>query len=409
MKICFKYLVFPIIGSFLFMLSASFASSVPVNLTSISKATSSTSPSPARLIIPPAPQLNAKGYVLMDANSGQILAEKNMNQRMAPASLTKMMTLYIIANSLKNKQIAINDKVHISKKAWETGGSKMFVKAGANVSVKELVQGIVVQSGNDACTAMAEYIAGTEEAFAGLMNQMAYYLGMKDTHYTDSTGLPHANHYSTPHDMAILAQAIINDFPEYYNSWYKQKWFTYNKIRQPNRNRLLWRDPSVDGLKTGHTPQAGYCLVASAKRNGMRLIAVVMGTHSDEARNAADEALLNYGFRFFKTQHLFDANQPITQARIWLGHQKILNLGVVKNLYVTVPTIEVNKIKAQAHIDAIIKAPIKQQQTLGHLSIYVDNQQIQSIPLIALQANPKGGLWTRFIDSTVLLIKKIIP
>ena len=408
MKISFKYLVLPIIISCLFVVRMSFASSLSVNLTSIPQETSSKSPSPARLIIPPAPQLNAKGYVLMDANSGQILAEKNMNQRMAPASLTKMMTLYIISNALKNKQISIEDKVYISKKAWKTGGSKMFIKAGSNVPVKKLIQGIVVQSGNDACTAMAEYIAGTEEAFAGLMNQMAQYLGMKDTHYTDSTGLPHPNHYSTPHDMAILAQALIKDFPEYY-SWYKQKWFTYNNIRQPNRNRLLWRDPSVDGLKTGHTPQAGYCLVASAKRNGMRLIVVVMGTQSDEVRNAANEALLNYGFRFFKTQHLFDANQPITQARIWLGHQKTLNLGVANDLYVTVPTVEVNKIKAQANIDAVIKAPIKKEQTLGHLNIYVDNKQVQSIPLIALKANPKGGLWTRFIDSTMLLIKKIIP
>jgi D-alanyl-D-alanine carboxypeptidase (penicillin-binding protein 5/6) len=401
-----------LIATFLCFLNVTYASPVSINLNAIPSHRTSNSttaaPSPARLIIPPAPQLNAKGYVLMDANSGQILAEKNMHQRMAPASLTKMMTLYIISNALKNKQISMNDKVHISKKAWRMGGSKMFVKAGDNVAVKDLIQGIVVQSGNDACTAMAEYIAGTEEAFAGLMNQTAAYLGMKETHYTDSTGLPHANHYSTPYDMAILTRALINDFPEYYG-WYKQKWFTYNKIKQPNRNRLLWRDPSVDGLKTGHTPEAGYCLVSSAKRNDMRLIAIVMGTRSDEARNASNEALLNYGFRFFKTQHLFDADQPITQTRVWFGHQKMINLGVSKNLYITVPTTQSNKINAQANVNAIIKAPIQQQQPLGQLIIYLDNKQIRSVPLVALHADVKGGLWTRFIDGIVLLFKKIIP
>jgi D-alanyl-D-alanine carboxypeptidase (penicillin-binding protein 5/6) len=403
MKNVKKILLFTL-TTLLLLFNLSNAAGTTVNLSPAQDASDGHA-SPKRLIIPPAPKLQAKGYVLMDADSGQVLADKAMNTRMQPASLTKMMTLYIIANALRNGQIAVSDLVHISEKAWRTGGSKMFVRAGSNVSVKNLIQGIVVDSGNDACTAMAEYIAGTEEAFAALMNQMAQSLGMKNTHYTDSTGLPHANHYSTPYDMAILARAIIKDFPEYYG-WYQQKWFTYNKIKQPNRNRLLWRDPSVDGLKTGHTNAAGYCLVASAKRNNMRLITVAMGTPTDEARHSENEALLNYGFRFFKTHHLFDANQPIAQARIWLGQKKTVDLGVAKDLYVTIPTSLWQTVKAQTSITAVIKAPVTQKQPLGKLKIYIGNKNIQSIPLIALQNNPKGGLWTRFKDTILLLIRK---
>ena len=407
MKKLKKYRVFFILTLFCVIFNTALASSMPVSLTARPIAQHKIQhSSPTRLIIPPAPKLNAKGYVLMDADSGQVIAGKAFHQRMEPASLTKMMTLYIVASALKNGQISMNDKVHISKLAWRTGGSKMFVRAGSNIPVKDLIQGIVVDSGNDACTAIAEYIAGTESAFAQLMNQTALYLGMKNTHYTDSTGLPHTKHYSTPYDMAILAKAIINDFPEYYH-WYRQKWFTYNKIRQPNRNRLLWRDPSVDGLKTGHTGSAGYCLVASAKRNNMRLIAVTMGAPSDEGRNSDDEALLNYGFRFFSTHHLFNANQPITKTRIWLGRQKELALGVDKNLYITIPSSLWNKVSAKASVDTAIKAPIKQKQKLGYLNIYVNDKNIRAIPLVALKDDPKGGIWTRFRDYVLLLIKKI--
>ncbi|OGT94414.1 MAG: serine-type D-Ala-D-Ala carboxypeptidase [Gammaproteobacteria bacterium RIFOXYB2_FULL_38_6] len=361
---------------------------------------------PDHMIIPPAPDLNATGYVLMDANSGQILAQKNMDQRMQPASLTKLMTLYIVANALKNGQIHLDDKVRISAKAWKTGGSKMFVKVGTFVTVQELIQGVIVDSGNDACTALAEYIAGTNDAFAQIMNQTAQYLGMTNTHYVDPTGLPAPEHYSTPHDMAILARAIINDFPEYY-SWYDQKWFTYDGIRQPNRNRLLWRDPSVDGMKTGHTDEAGYCLVASAQRSGMRLIAVTMGSPSDEARNADDEALLNYGFRYFETHKLYNANTPVVTTRIWLGKESHLALGVLQDLYVTIPTNEYQNLKANTTISNPIKAPVSKGQALGKVDITLNGNLITSSPLVALNDDPKGGWWTRMWDHLALFFKKI--
>ena len=249
----------------------------------------------APVIIPSAPNIDAKGYVLMDVNSGYIIAEKNPDKRMAPASLTKLMTLYIIAQALKNGQIHLDDKVRISKKAWQMGGSRMFVKVGTYVPVEKLVQGIIVASGNDATLAMAQYIGGGESTFVSMMNQVASQLGMKNTHYTDSNGLPAPDHYSTPLDIAKLSRAWILNFPEYY-PWFKQKWIVYDGIRQPNRNRLLWRDPSVDGMKTGHTKEAGYCLVASAKREGMRLLSVVMGAPTDSLRATESESLVKLRF-----------------------------------------------------------------------------------------------------------------
>jgi len=264
----------------------------------------------AKNMIPPPPSIDAKGYVLIDANSGRVLAGKNISERMPPASLTKLMTMYVVSQALAQGQANLNDDVRISKLAWSKGGSKMFIKVGDHIKLQELIKGIIVASGNDACVAVAEFVAGNEDSFSQLMNMTAKQLGMENTNFTDSTGLPAPNHYTTPLDMAILARHVVQDFPQDYK-WYKEKWIMFNNIKQPNRNRLLWRDSTVDGMKTGHTEEAGYCLVSSAKRNGTRLIAVVMGAPSDEARSADSMALYNWGFRFFKTMKVYDSNKEL--------------------------------------------------------------------------------------------------
>lgn len=355
------------------------------------------------VLIPAAPNINANGYILMDGQSGNIIASKNPNQRMEPASLTKMMTSYIISLAIKSGRIHMDDLVPISKEAWQTGGSKMFVKVGDQVSVRELMQGIIVDSGNDACVAMAEFVAGSQDAFVNLMNQQAVALGMAGTHFADVNGLPNPDHYTTPHDMAILARALIYDFPEDYK-WYSQKWFVYNKIRQPNRNRLLWRDPSVDGVKTGHTEEAGYCLVASAQRNGTRLISVVMGAPTDAARADDNETLLTYGFRFFNSHKLYAANAPITQTHVWKGATEQLPVGVANDLYVTLPIGQKKNLKTNLVIQNPLMAPIKKGQPLGNVDIMLDNKTIASAPLIALQDDPRGSLWQRALDSISMMM-----
>jgi len=347
-------------------------------------------------LIPAPPNVNAKSFIVMDTDSGRIIAAKNMNMRLPPASLTKLMTLYVIASSLQSGHIHLDDKVHISEKAWKMGGSKMFVKANDNVPVRLLIQGIIVDSGNDACVAMAQFIGGNETSFAQLMNQTAQQLGMKNTHYVDSTGLPQPDHFATAYDLSILARAFINNFPQYYG-WFNQKWFKYNNIRQPNRNRLLWRDPSVDGLKTGHTKSAGYCLIASAKRNNMRLLSVVMGTPTDQARNNDSQALLNYGFRFYTTHKLYDANQTITQARVWMGQQRQVRLGTHHPLFVTIPTGSYKQLKIAASTKTLT-APINKGEVSGQLSISLNGKIIQSVPLLALNSDAQGGLFRRLSD-----------
>ena len=352
-------------------------------------------------MIPAAPMLAAHGYLLMDADSGRILAEKNMHKRLSPASLTKLMTLYIASQAIKNGQIQLTDKVTVSKDAWARGGSRMFLKEGSHVAVQDLINGIIIASGNDACVALAEFIAGSETNFAALMNQNAAKLGMRDSHYVDSTGLPKPNHYSTPYDLALLARAIIKQFPEDYG-WYKQKWIKYNGIRQPNRNRLLWRDQSTDGLKTGHTKAAGYCLVASAKRNGMRLISVVMGAPNDEARAQSSQALLNWGFRFYKTYTLFNADTPISTPRVFYGQNKQTPMGTTNTVYVTIPNGSYDQLKANMDINKTLTAPIEQGQRYGSLIIKLNGEIINQSPIVALQNDPKGGLWTRMSDHVSL-------
>lgn len=346
---------------------------------------------------PTSPNLEAKGFILIDATTGKVLAENNANTRLAPASLTKLMSLYVISNAIKTGAIKWEDQVTISSKAWKAEGSRMFVKVGDKVPVKDLIQGVIVASGNDATIALAEHIAGTEEAFVNLMNQQAQALGMKSSHFMDSTGLPNANHYSTPTDLARLAQRYIQDFPEHY-ALYSQKWFAYNGIRQPNRNRLLWRYEFADGLKTGHTDEAGYCLVASAKKNGMRLISVVMGDPSDNARTEDSVKLLTYGFRFYETRKLYNANTPVAIARVWQGVEKETRFGFPQDLYATLQNNQFNQLKTEIVMNQPLKAPITKGKAYGELQLKSNNEILLRLPLLALSDNPTGGFIQRGSD-----------
>jgi serine-type D-Ala-D-Ala carboxypeptidase (penicillin-binding protein 5/6) len=368
-------------------------------------------PAPAaanQIISPQPPDIDAKAYVLMDANTGEVLAEKNMHDRLPPASLTKLMTAYVASQALRQGQIKLEDIVTISEKAWRMGGSRMFIQVGSKVGVKELLDGIIVASGNDACVAMAEHVAGTEGAFVQLMNQNAARLGMKDTQYTDSTGMPDPNHYSTAYDIAQLSRAIIKDYPEDY-AWYKQQWIMFNHIRQPNRNRLLWRDSSVDGLKTGHTEGAGYCLVASALRNNMRLISVVLGTPSDNSRTEDSQALLNWGYRFFETHKLFNAGQTLTQnmqPRVWFAQNKYAKLGFSEDAYVTVPINQFKKLQANIVVQQKLQAPITKGQAYGSVNITLDGKPVTSIPVVALEDDAKGNIFSRGWDHIAIMFAK---
>lgn len=357
-------------------------------------------------IIPSAPNLDAKGYILLDAYSGKVLAEKNADDRMAPASLTKLMTMYVISHALKNGSIHLDDKVRISTKAWQTGGSRMFVKVNDEVPVRDLIQGIVVASGNDASVAMAEHLAGTEEVFASMMNEEAKVLGMNNSHFIDSNGLPNPEHYSTPRDLAILAQAIIRNYPEDYKL-YSEKWFAYKGIKQPNRNRLLWRFSYADGLKTGHTSEAGYCLVASALKDGTRIVSVIMGSPNDNTRTEDSIRLLTFGFRFFETHKLYGANIPLTEGRVWKGKEKETSLGLQEDLYVTMPTGQFKKIQKNIVLNDPIKAPLTKGQQVGTINISLNNQVIAEKPIVALADNGRGSIWRSITDTVSFAFHKI--
>ena len=354
-------------------------------------------PAFAAAFVPAVPQIKARGYMLLDYHSGQVLAEKGADTRMEPASLTKMLTSYVIAYELANGNIHLGDEVTISEKAWRMPGSRMFIEVGTKVTVEELLKGMIVQSGNDATVALAEYVAGSEDAFVSLMNKHAQELGMKDSHFVNSTGLPHKDHYTTPRDLAALARALIRDFPEHYD-WYAEKSFKYNNIKQYNRNKLLWRNKYVDGIKTGHTDSAGFCLVASMLRDDMRLISVVLGTSSEEARAEESQKLLTYGFRFFETHRLYAANEPLTKVRIWKGEREELPLGLKQDLYLTIPKGQYNKLKANMSIDSRITAPAKQGQAFGRVNISLDGEQYAQRELVALTSVEEGGLWTSLVD-----------
>jgi serine-type D-Ala-D-Ala carboxypeptidase (penicillin-binding protein 5/6) len=365
-------------------------------------------PSPQKAtprITPTAPTLNAKAYLLVDANSGKILAEKNSEQKLPPASLTKMMTLYVVSKALHNEQIHLSDTIHISKNAWKTGGSRMFVKEGQDVPIEDLLKGIIVDSGNDACVAMAEHLGGSERGFADLMNQEAKQLGMTQSHFTDSTGLPRPDLFTSAKDLAILARALVTEFPEYYH-WYKQKWFTFNEIRQPNRNRLLWRDAHVDGIKTGFTSEAGYCLASSAQKNDMRLLAIVLGSPTDAARADDSERLLNYGFRFFETHRLYQAGKPLAELPLYKGTINTLPVGVMRDQYVTIPAGQYQHLTIKTEAPKYLKAPIQQGQKIGELVITFSGETLSTRPLFALKAVPRAGVFSRAQDSIKLVFKQ---
>jgi len=350
---------------------------------------------------PAPPVIGAKSYLVVDAHSGHELASLKPDQRLAPASLTKLMSAYAIFRALQEEQVRLDDQVTVSEKAWRTPGSRMFIEVGSRVSVEDLLLGMIVQSGNDASVALAEHVAGTESVFAEVMNQYAAALGMHSSHFQNATGLPGDQHYSTARDLATLARAIVTEFPDYYK-WYSVKEFTYGDIKQSNRNSLLWRDSSVDGMKTGHTDDAGYCLVSSASREGMRIVSVVLGTASAKARTDGSQALLNYGFRFYETRLLYSAGEKVTSAKIWKGQSESIDLGVNDDLYVTIPRGSFDKVKSVVNMPSILVAPVALSQPVAELKVTLNDTELLKEPLRALQENPDGSLWQRTRDSVML-------
>ncbi|MGK0673113.1 MAG: D-alanyl-D-alanine carboxypeptidase family protein [Halothiobacillaceae bacterium] len=359
-------------------------------------------PPAAAAPLPSPPSIAAKAHLLMDYHSGRILAESNIDMRVEPASITKLMTAYIVYGAMKRGDLSPETMVNISEKAWRMQGSKMFVRVGTQVRVEDLLKGMIIQSGNDATIALAEHIAGSEEAFVNIMNHEAQRLGMTSTHFTNSTGWPDPNHYSTARDIATLMKAVIRDFPEHYVRE-REKEFTWNNIRQINRNRLLWRDPSVDGGKTGHTESAGFCLVASAQRDDMRLISVVLGAPSDEARTEQSQALLNYGFKFFETRLLRRGGETLAEPRVWKGASKTVPLGLVSDFYVTAPRGQFDKLSLTVDMPPRIDAPLAKGQPVGMLRAKLGNELVAEAPAVALSEVAQGGIFRRIVDSVILM------
>jgi serine-type D-Ala-D-Ala carboxypeptidase (penicillin-binding protein 5/6) len=356
--------------------------------------------------VPPPPDVDAKAWVLMDYATGQVLASKEGDTRVVPASITKVMTDYVISAQIAAGKIHLTDPVNISEHAWRAGGagtdgSTSFLKLNSQVPLKDLLYGMIIQSGNDAAIALAEHTAGSEDTFANLMNAYAKQLGMVNTHFANASGYPVDNHYTTAHDIAILTRALIHDYPEDY-AISAIKEFEWNGIKQGNRNTLLWRDPSVDGVKTGHTAEAGFCLDASAKRGDQRMIAIVMGASSEKARADSAIALLNYGFRFFETHKLYEAGKPLTTPRLWKGEEDQLPLGVEQDVLVTVKTGDYDKLKATMDIPSTLIAPFKKGQQVGTLHVTEDGQPVLDVPLVAMNDAPQGGFFKRLWDSILL-------
>ena len=354
----------------------------------------------AQSFVPDAPELNLKSYILIEPNTNTVIAEFNSDSEIEPASMTKIMTSYVVADQIANDLISLDDQVLISEKAWKMKGSKMFIEAGKKVSVSDLLKGIIIQSGNDASVAIAEYAGGTERGFVDLMNAYAGSLDMNNTIFQNSTGLPDDNHFSSAKDLATLTSDFIKKFPDIY-SLYKEKQFTFNNIKQLNRNKLLWRDDSSDGVKTGHTQAAGYCLVGSAKRGDMRLITVVAGSDSDNNRFLASQRLLEYGFRFFATQKVLNANQEYKNINIWGGVKKSLGLGVLEDVSITLPRTSFKDLTVNYNYTNNIQAPIEIGQTIGTLEIVSNDEIVFSTELVALQSIKSKGffgrLWSKFV------------
>ena len=357
------------------------------------------------LATPTPPSIAATAYLLQDANTGKVLAEMNADTRLPPASLTKIMTVYVVFNEIRSGHLHLDDVATVSQKAWATSGSRMFLEPNTQVKIEDLLQGVIIQSGNDASVTLAEHVAGNETTFADMMNSHAARLGMKNTHFQNSDGLPVDNHYTSARDLALLTSALIRDFAQYYR-WFSQKDFTYNKITQHNRNKLLSRDESVDGVKTGFTDDAGYCLVASALRENMRLISVVMGTKSAEARAAENQKLLNYGFRFFESHRLYEGNKTLNEAHIWKGAENTLPLGLAQDLYATIPRRHYDELKAVLNVDKKIIAPIKAGTKLGSVSVTLKGQPIASKDLIALKTVDEGNIVQRIYDGIKMMLEK---
>lgn len=343
----------------------------------------------------------AKSFLLTDFHTGQVLASQNAHERVEPASLTKLMTAYVVFTALKQERITLNQVVPVSEQAWRMIGSRMFIEPNKPVTIDELIRGMIVQSGNDACIALAEVIAGSEEIFVNMMNKEAVRLGMKNTHFTNTTGLPDPNHYSTAHDLTVLATAIITDFPEFY-PLYSIKEFAYNNITQSNRNRLLWLDPHVDGMKTGWTKAAGYCLVTSAVRDKRRLVSVVMGAESAKIRSIESQRLLNYGFQFYDTLHLYKENEILTDIQLWKGAESTLKAGFNRDVYFTLPKGQADQLKATMEYKQPLIAPITMGQEVGAVKFTLNGRTIETYPLVALEDVPAANIFGRAWDDLML-------
>jgi D-alanyl-D-alanine carboxypeptidase (penicillin-binding protein 5/6) len=354
----------------------------------------------AQSMVPKAPKLNLDSYILLEANTNTVIAEFNSENQISPASMTKVMSGYVIADQIASGAISLDDKVLVSEKAWKTGGSKMFIEAGKRVSVRDLLSGIVIQSGNDATVAMAEYVAGSEEGFVDFMNAYASELGLSNTLFQNAVGWTDPNHFSSVNDLAQLTKALIANFPDHYAT-YKEKEFTFSGIRQLNRNKLLWRDDSVDGVKTGHTESAGYCLISSAKRNDMRLIAVVAGSPSENERLISSQRLLEYGFRFFATQKLISKDSEITTAKVWGGKMDEVALGTKEDILLTLPRSDFKNIKANYNFKNNIQAPISNGDVIGDIEFISDDRVVLSAPLVAIESVEVKGffgrIWARIV------------
>ncbi len=360
-------------------------------------------PPPPGMPIPAAPQLGASSYILIDFNSGEVLVQHEADSRVEMASITKLMTSYVVFQELASGDVLLDDLVIISENAWRTVGSRMFLEPGMRVSIEDLLRGLIIQSGNDASVALAEHLAGTESSFATVMNYYAQQMGMSNTNFENSTGLTAETHYSTARDSALLSIAIIRDFPEYYR-WYSEKEFNFNNIRQHNRNNLLWRDPAVDGLKTGYTEAAGYCLAASAKRDGMRLISVVMGAFSEQARASESQSLLNYGFRLFETVQLYRAGQELARARVWKGDVDQVALGLAEDMFISIPRGRYDDLDARIEMQPDLKAPLIEGQHVGRIQIFLEDEIVASRNLVTLIGITPAGFFSRAWDGMRLWI-----
>jgi D-alanyl-D-alanine carboxypeptidase (penicillin-binding protein 5/6) len=354
--------------------------------------------------LPPAPSLQARSWLLLDMQSGQTLVEKDADSRLEPASLTKLMTAYLSFAAIRDGRLKLDQALNVSEQAWRAEGSRMFLDPRQPAKVEALLKGMIVQSGNDACIVLAEAIAGSEEQFAALMNQAAQRLGMGNSHFVNATGLPHAEHYSTARDMATLSAALIREFPEFYKL-YALRDYRYNGISQPNRNRLLYTDPTVDGVKTGHTDKAGYCLVASAQRESRRLLSVVLGADSDQGRAAESQKLLNFGFMHYQTVRLYPANQAVAQIRLFRGAENALRAGFLTDFYVSVPRGQAGQIRGQIITSQPMLAPVRRGQKVGSLRVYAGDRTLAEFPVVALHSVDVAGILKRGWDNILLLFK----